>query len=205
IFLGREPVRFGLLQRGEMNRQVEALLSRLGLTEIRDVTAVVSQLSTAHQQLVEIARALSQEARVLILDEPTSSLSESEVEALFTTLRQLKAQGVGIIYISHRMEEITRLSDRITVLRDGKTVGTARTGEIKPATLIEWMVGRDIKEHFPRPPYKPGEIALKVTGLSSACVHDVSFEVRYGEVLGLSGLVGAGRTELARALFGVDL
>lgn len=204
IFLGREPVRFGLLQRREMNRQAEALLTRLGLTEIRDVTAVVSQLSTAQQQLVEIARALSQAARVLILDEPTSSLSETEVEALFTTLRQLKSQGVGIIYISHRMEEITRLSDRITVLRDGKTVGTAKTGEIEPTTLIEWMVGRDIKEHFPRPPYEPGEIALKVTGLSSACVHDVSFEVRYGEVLGLSGLVGAGRTELARALFGVD-
>ncbi len=204
IFLGREPVRFGLLQRQEMNRRAEALLARLGLTEIRDVSAVVAGLSTAHQQLVEIARALSQEARVLILDEPTSSLSETEVEALFTTLRQLKAQGVGIIYISHRMEEITRLSDRITVLRDGKTVGTAKTGEIEPAALIEWMVGRDIKEHFPRPPYQPGEIALKVTGLSSACVHDVSFELRYGEVLGLSGLVGAGRTELARALFGVD-
>ena len=182
IFLGREPVRCGLLQRREMNRQAEALLTRLGLTEISDVTAVVSQLSTAQQQLVEIARALSQEARVLILDEPTSSLSETEVEALFTTLQQLKAQGVGIIYISHRMEEVTRLSDRITVLRDGKTVGTAKTGEIEPATLIEWMVGRDIKEHFPRPPYEPG----------------------YGEVLGLSGLVGAGRTELARALFGVD-
>ena len=176
----------------------------LGLTEISDVTAVVSQLSTAQQQLVEIARALSQEARVLILDEPTSSLSETEVEALFTTLQQLKAQGVGIIYISHRMEEVTRLSDRITVLRDGKTVGTAKTGEIEPATLIEWMVGRDIKEHFPRPPYEPGEIALKVEGLCSAYVHNVSFEVRYGEVLGLSGLVGAGRTELARALFGVD-
>ena len=196
IFLGREPVRCGLLQRREMNRQAEALLTRLGLTEISDVTAVVSQLSTAQQQLVEIARALSQEARVLILDEPTSSLSETEVEALFTTLQQLKAQGVGIIYISHRMEEVTRLSDRITVLRDGKTVGTAKTGEIEPATLIEWMVGRDIKE--------PGEIALKVEGLCSAYVHNVSFEVRYGEVLGLSGLVGAGRTELARALFGVD-
>ncbi|HAW28642.1 MAG TPA: sugar ABC transporter ATP-binding protein, partial [Planctomycetaceae bacterium] len=204
IFLGREPVRCGLLQRREMNRQAEALLTRLGLTEISDVTAVVSQLSTAQQQLVEIARALSQEARVLILDEPTSSLSETEVEALFTTLQQLKAQGVGIIYISHRMEEVTRLSDRITVLRDGKTVGTAKTGEIEPATLIEWMVGRDIKEHFPRPPYEPGEIALKVEGLCSAYVHNVSFEVRYGEVLGLSGLVGAGRTELARALFGVD-
>ncbi|WP_339686377.1 sugar ABC transporter ATP-binding protein [Gimesia maris] len=204
IFLGREPVRFGLLQRREMNRQAEALLTRLGLTEISDVTADVSQLSTAQQQLVEIARALSQEARVLILDEPTSSLSETEVEALFTTLQQLKTQGVGIIYISHRMEEVTRLSDRITVLRDGKTAGTAKTGEIEPATLIEWMVGRDIKEHFPRPPYEPGEIALKVDGLCSAYVHNVSFEVRYGEVLGLSGLVGAGRTELARALFGVD-
>ncbi|QDV53741.1 sugar ABC transporter ATP-binding protein [Gimesia fumaroli] len=204
IFLGREPVSLGILHRSQMNRQAEELIKQLDLSEISDVTALVSDLSTAQQQLVEIARALSQEARILILDEPTSSLSEVEVDALFKTLRRLREQGVGIIYISHRMEEITRLSDRITVLRDGKSVGTAKTEEVDTGTLIQWMVGRDIKEHFPRPPYHPGEVALKVSELSNPLVHNISFEVRYGEVLGLSGLVGAGRTELARALFGID-
>jgi len=204
IFLGCEPVCFGFLQRRQMNQKAADLITQLGLSEIADVTATVSDLSTAQQQLVEIARALSQEARVLILDEPTSSLSDVEVDALFNTLRRLRSQEVGIIYISHRMEEITRLSDRITVLRDGKSVGTANTNEVDTATLVQWMVGRDIQEHFPRPPYRPGEVALKVCQLSSPYVHDISFEVRYGEVLGLSGLVGAGRTELARALFGID-
>lgn len=204
IFLGREASTLGFLRKREMNRRAQALIEELGLSEIRDVTATVATLSTAQQQLVEIARALSQEARVLVLDEPTSSLSELEVEALFQTLRRLRSQGVGIIYISHRMEEIMRLSDRITVLRDGKSVGTAPTSEVDPKTLIRWMVGRDIKDHFPRPPYRPGAIALKVSQLSSAKVRDISFEVRYGEVLGLAGLVGAGRTELARALFGID-
>lgn len=204
IFLGREPGTLGFLHKREMNRRAQALIQELGLTEIRNVTATVAALSTAQQQLVEIARALSQEARVLILDEPTSSLSELEVEALFQTLRRLRDQGVGIIYISHRMEEIMRLSDRITVLRDGKSVGTAPASEVDPQTLIRWMVGRDIQEHFPRPPYQPGDIALKVSQLNNQHVHDISFEVRYGEVLGLSGLVGAGRTELARALFGID-
>jgi len=204
IFLGREPVRYGILQRRQMKRQAEKLIAQLGLSEIEDVTAIVVDLSTAQQQLVEIARALSQAARVLILDEPTSSLSDVEVDALFNTLRRLRAQGVGIIYISHRMEEITRLSDRITVLRDGKAVGTAKTDEVDTSTLIQWMVGRDIQEHFPRPPYRPGGVALQVCQLTSPFVHDISFEVRYGEVLGLSGLIGAGRTELARALFGID-
>lgn len=204
IFLGREPSALGWLRKREMNRQAQALIQQLGLTELRDVTATVSTLSTAHQQLVEIARALSQEARVLVLDEPTSSLSELEVEALFQTLRHLREQGVGIVYISHRMEEIMRLSDRITVLRDGKTVGTAPASEVNPQTLIRWMVGRDIKDHFPRPPHRPGAVALSVSDLSNTNVKGVSFEVRYGEVLGLAGLVGAGRTELARALFGID-
>lgn len=204
IFLGREPATCGFLRKRELNRQAAALIQKLGLQEIRDVTVTVATLSTAQQQLVEIARALSQKARVLVLDEPTSSLSEQEVEALFQTLRRLRAQGVGIIYISHRMEEIMRLSDRITVLRDGKSVGTALTSEVDTETLIRWMVGRDIKEHFPRPPYRPGDVALKVSQLSNAHVHDISFEVRYGEVLGFAGLVGAGRTELARALFGID-
>lgn len=204
IFLGREPVAWGILRRKAMNQRARELIQRLGLTEINDVTAQVADLSTAQQQLVEIARALSQEARILILDEPTSSLSEVEVNALFQTLERLREQGVGIIYISHRMEEIIRLSDRITVLRDGQTVGTINAPDVKTDTLIQMMVGRDIKEHFPRPPHRPGNVALKVTGLTNSRVNDISFAVRYGEVLGFSGLVGAGRTELAQALFGID-
>ncbi len=204
IYLGCEPVCCGILQRRQMNKRAEELILQLGLTEIRNVTELVSDLSIAQQQLVEIARALSQDAQVLVLDEPTSSLSEFEVEALFNTLHRLRRQGVGIIYISHRMEEMMRLADRISVLRDGRSVGTALAGDVETETLIQWMVGRNIQEHFPRPPYHPGKIALEVTDLCNDLIHNISFHVRYGEVLGLCGLVGAGRTALARALFGID-
>jgi ABC-type sugar transport system ATPase subunit len=153
---------------------------------------------------VEIARALSSRARILVLDEPTSSLSEAETEALFATLRRLRSQGVGIIYISHRLEEILRLADRITVLRDGRSIGTQPAAEVSRAELVRWMVGREIVEHFRRPRSTPGEPALEVRHLRNRWVHGVSFTVHYGEVLGIAGLVGAGRSELARALFGID-
>jgi ABC-type sugar transport system ATPase subunit len=139
-----------------------------------------------------------------VLDEPTSSLSEAETEALFVTLRRLRSQGVGIIYISHRLEEVMRLADRITVLRDWGLVGTQFRQKLGQRELIRWMVGHDIKDHFHRPASRAGQVALKVHELSSPTVHRVSFELRYGEVLGLAGLVGSGRTELARALFGID-
>jgi ABC-type sugar transport system ATPase subunit len=203
IFLGREPRRWGLLDRGRMFREAERLREELGLTEIGDVRAPVGGLSVARQQLVEIARALSVRARVLVLDEPTASLSETETARLFFILRQLRDQKVGIIYISHRLEEIQRLADRITVLRDGRSVGTQTAAGLSPAELIRWMVGRELREHYPRPPWQPGAVALEVRHLRNAHVHDVSFELRYGEVLGLAGLVGAGRTELARTLFGL--
>jgi ABC-type sugar transport system ATPase subunit len=154
--------------------------------------------------MVEIARALGVNSRVLILDEPTSSLSEAETGALFTTLGRLRGQGVGIIYISHRLEEVSRLADRITVLRDGRNVGTQDRAAFDPQALVRWMVGRDIKDHFPRPTWHPGETALEARNLRNSRVHDVSFTLRRGEVLGFAGLVGAGRTELARALFGID-
>ncbi len=203
IFLGREPSRFGLLDRPRMIRDAERLRDELGLREIGDVTHLVKQLSVAKQQLVEIARALSVQARILILDEPTASLSEAETERLFETLLQLKAQGVGIIYISHRLEEIQRLAGRVTVLRDGRTVGTQSVPAIDQSELIRWMVGRELAEHYPRPPWRPGEVALEVQCLRNAHVKEVSFQLHYGEVLGFAGLVGSGRTELAQTLFGV--
>jgi ABC-type sugar transport system ATPase subunit len=204
IYLGREPSGpFGLRRRAMM-REAQTLVADLGLKEIGAVGTPVSALSVASQQLVEIARALSCQTRILVLDEPTSALSEAETEVLFTTLRRLRAQNVGIIYISHRLEEILRLADRITVLRDGRSVVTRATPEIDRRELIRWMVGRDLKEHFHRATWKAGDVALSVQGLNNPRVHDVTFDLHYGEVLGLAGLVGSGRSELARAIYGID-
>jgi ABC-type sugar transport system ATPase subunit len=204
IYLGREPGGLLGLHRGTMVRDAERLIARLDLHDIGAVGTSVSALSVARQQLVEITRALSCQTRILVLDEPTSALSQAETEALFTTLRRLRSEDVGIIYISHRLEEILRLADRVTVLRDGRAVATRRAAETDRAELIRWMVGRDIREHFHRPPHKPGAVALRVRNLCNPKVRDVSFELHYGQVLGLAGLVGSGRSELARALYGID-
>jgi ABC-type sugar transport system ATPase subunit len=204
IYLGREETRWGWLQRGGIFAAAERLVASLGLDEIRNVRALVAELSVAHQQLVEIARALSCQARILVLDEPTSALSEAETEALFATLRRLRTQGVGMIYISHRLEEILRLADRITVLRDGHSIGTQATGAVDQGKLVRWMVGREIVDHFRRPRRGAGGMALEVRGLCNEHIHDVSFSVRHGEVLGIAGLVGSGRSELVRAVFGID-
>ena len=204
IYLGREPHRLGWLRRRAMHADAAALVTALGLDEIRSVRTAVGDLSVAHQQLVEIARALSCRARILVLDEPTSSLSETETEALFATLRRLRSQGVGIIYISHRLEEIIRLADRITVLRDGRSVGTQAIRQVDQRELVRWMVGRDIVDHFHRPGHRPAAAALEVRDLVAARVRGVSLTLHYGEVLGLAGLVGSGRSELARAIFGID-
>ena len=204
LFLGREPLRFGLLDRRRMLDEAEKLIASLGLPEIGSADALVATLSTAQQQMVEIARALGVRSRVLILDEPTSSLSEAETASLFGALCRLREQGVGIIYISHRLEEVRRIADRITVLRDGKNVGTQTVSELDPRTLVRWMVGRDIKDHFPRPPWNPGALALEVRRLRNPWIQDVSFQLHRGEILGFAGLVGAGRSELARALSGID-
>ena len=203
IFLGREPTRFGFLNRRQLSAEAEKLRDELRLPEIGDVHVRAGELSMAQQQLVEIARALSVQARILILDEPTAALSEAETEALFTKLRRLRDQGVGIIYISHRLEEIRRVADRVTVFRDGRRIGTQDISQFDLRELIRWMVGRELKEHYPRPPTQPGEVILRVRNLRSPGVNDVSFELRAGEVLGFAGLVGAGRTELARTLFGI--
>jgi len=204
ISLGREPARFGLLDRSRMFAEARDLVKTLGLSEISDVQAGVSDLSMAHQQLVEIARALSCRARILVLDEPTSSLSEAETEALFSTLSRLRSQGVGIIYISHRMEEIVRIADRITVLRDGQSIGTQPAGRLNRQDLVRWMVGREIADHFHRPAAVFRNVVLEAKNLRNTRIRGVSFQVRAGEVLGFAGLVGSGRSEVARAIFGID-
>jgi ABC-type sugar transport system ATPase subunit len=200
IFLGRERGR-GWLRRGETNRAAEDLLDGLGVRV--PAAARVRALSVAHQQMVEIARALATEARVLILDEPTASLSGVEAERLAAVLRRLRGRGLGIVYISHRLEEIFGLADRVTVLRDGRTVVTADAGGVSRPQLIRWMVGRDVSEEFPARAPRPGPIVLEVRGLHvpGRCA-DVSFAVRAGEIVALSGLVGAGRTSAALAVVG---
>jgi ABC-type sugar transport system ATPase subunit len=200
VFLGRERGRFWL-RRGEMRREAKALLDRLGAH--LDVTVPARRLTVAQQQMVEIARALRERSKVLVLDEPTATLTNAEVDRLKAVLRELRGQGLAILYISHRLEEIFDLADRVTVLRDGRRVETAPVAGLDRGVLIRWMVGRDVSEEFPPRTSRPGEPALEVRGLSAPpFFEDVSFTVRRGEIVGLSGLVGAGRTSVALALFG---
>jgi rhamnose transport system ATP-binding protein len=204
LSLGVEPG--GLLARVDWTaRRARAreALARVG-ADI-DVDREARSLSLPEQQLVEMARALSVRARLLILDEPTASLTPREVDRLFALLHDLRTAGVAVIYISHRLDELPRLADRVTVLRDGRTVGTEAMADVDAPTLIRLMVGRDVASVFPKREVVRGEAVLEVEGLSSAevSVDDVSFTVARGEIVGLAGLVGAGRTELARVLFGL--
>jgi len=193
----------GLISRKKLVQEAQKIFSRLGISISCD--RYVRDLSVAEKQLVEIAKALSFEARVLILDEPTSALADEEVERLFRIIAGLKKQGIGIVYISHRLEEIYRIGDRVTVLRDGEKVGTFSLKDISQDELIRLMVGRPLKEFYPKSLVELGEILLEVKNVSAlkGRIHDLSFELRRGEILGLAGLIGAGRTELARALFGL--
>ena len=204
IFLAREPVRFGLIDRRKMQADTEACLARLGVAI--SPRAPVSKLSVAQQQMVEIAKALSLDARVLILDEPTSSLTESETQALFKVIQDLKARGVGMLYISHRLDEMRHIVDRVTILRDGRYVSTQRFAETSVDAIVAGMVGRSLDEKFPpRTAIPTGEVLLRAQGLTRKNVfQDISFELRRGEILGFAGLMGAGRTEIARAIFGAD-
>ncbi|MGP9016951.1 sugar ABC transporter ATP-binding protein [Streptomyces sp. BR1] len=202
IFLGRQPRRFGMIDRKRMEADAAVLLERVGV----DVAphARVRELGIARLQMVEIAKALSLDARVLIMDEPTAVLTSEEVDKLFTLVRGLRADGVGIVFITHHLDEIAALGDRVTVLRDGRSVGQvpASTPEDE---LVRLMVGRDIDQQYPRERPDVGAPLLSVRALTrKGAFHDVSFEVRAGEVVGLAGLVGAGRTEVARAVFGAD-
>ncbi len=205
IYIGREPLSGGLLSERKLNRQTAELLQRLEID--LDPRQKVGELTVAKQQMVEIAKALSFNAKVLIMDEPTSALTDSEVEVLFTLIDQLRAKGTGIVYISHRMDELRRLADRVTVLRDGTYIGSLDKNEISIPKIIEMMVGRQIDEGT-RPTARAfdGEpVVLDVQGLSTkSLLKDVSFQLRRGEILGFAGLMGAGRTETARAVIGAD-
>ena len=188
---------------GARRDRARRLLDRIGATI--DPDAEVRTLSMPEQQLVEIARSVGAEAKILILDEPTASLADREVDRLFGVIADLKAQGVGLLYISHRLEELPRIADRVSALRDGAMVGTRAMDAVDRPTLIRMMVGRELGSVFPKVAVEPGAVALRVEGLTcrAAGVHDVSFEVRRGEMLGLAGLIGSGRTELAGVLFGL--
>ena len=203
IFLGHEPTRGGFIRGDAMRTTVVNLLRRVRCKV--DPDAPVSTLSVAEQQLVEIARALNEEARLLVMDEPTAALSDHEIESLFDVIHQLTRDGVPVIYISHRMREIFAIGNRVTVMRDGRTVGTRHVEETDQGELIRLMVGRTIDEHISKRVVEIGETILEVIDLRRDNVLEpITLEVGAGEILGVAGLMGSGRTELARAIFGAD-
>jgi len=204
VFLGREPRRMGLLDKPRMRQQTQVILDQLGASFKADTP--VSDLSLGQQQLVEIAKALSLDAKLIIMDEPTSSLSTRESEVLFKIIQDLKAAGLSILYISHRLGEVKRIADRLVALRDGRNVGELSRSEISHDSMVRLMVGRDMSQVFAHTPCSPGEEALRVDGLQTRAhpAHRVSFSVRRGEIVGMAGLVGSGRTEVLRALFGAE-
>lgn len=203
IFLGAEKTRNGLLRKRELRRQAQALLNRLHFGI--DATRRIETLTRAEQQMVEIAKAFAEQPAVLILDEPTASLTDNETDILFRLIGQLKGKGVGIIYITHRMGEIRRIGDRVTVLRDGKYIATVGAKETSDDELVRLMTGRVISEVFPAIRYSPGEKLLVVESLTtSGGVRNVSLYARRGEIIGLAGLVGSGKSEVVRACFGLE-
>ena len=204
IFLGREPIRRGLIDNAEIYERSSEFLRRVGL-EVSPKT-LLGHLTIGRQQLVEIAKALSINARVLIMDEPTSSLSAGESERLFEVIHDLRKDGVSILYISHRLAEVQELSDRVTVLRDGENAGDLDRADVNHDSLVKLMVGRDVSQFYSRQPHAAGDPAIEIRDLTTSAwpEHRLNFEVRAGEIVGIAGLVGAGRTEMLRTLFGVD-
>jgi ribose transport system ATP-binding protein len=205
IFLGREPRTAWqmLVDTKKMYAAARKILDGMDLDFA--ATALIADLSIAQRQMVEIARAISFQSRIIILDEPTSTLSEPEADKLFTLMNSLREQSVALIYISHRMEEIFRISDRVAVMRDGRLIGVQPTKELTINKVVQMMVGRELKEYFPKTDTKLGEVVLEAYHLRSGTrLKDASFSLRRGEILGLAGLVGSGRTDLARVIFGAD-
>ncbi|SEB91941.1 rhamnose transport system ATP-binding protein [Nocardioides exalbidus] len=204
IFMGRQPVTRGRrIDRQAMYTEAEALFARLGVRI--DPRRPAEGLSIADQQIIEIAKAISLDARLLVMDEPTAALSGVEVERLFAVARSLRDEGRALVFISHRFDEVFALCDTVTVMRDGSYVDTRRVDETTSSDLVSLMVGRDVDDLFPKTPAEIGEPVLQVRGLTRAGVfHDIDLDVRAGEIVGLAGLVGAGRSEVARAVFGVD-
>ena len=212
VFIGREPLHFGLVDWARMRRETRAIIGRVGLDLSPD--RLVADLSVAEQQMVEIAKALAVSSKLIVMDEPTSALAESEAATLFRICRDLKAEGIGIVFVSHRLDEVKTLCDRLTVLRDGRLVGSAEVADVEIDDIIRMMVGREVDRLFERRRgQRTGAPALVVDGLSAegdprdpsaTRLFDISFHVARGEIVGLAGLVGAGRTELARSIFGAD-
>ncbi|HTF06819.1 MAG TPA: sugar ABC transporter ATP-binding protein [Asanoa sp.] len=203
VFLGREPLRRGLVDRRAMRGRTADLLAAIGEEEVRP-TDRAGQLGIAQQQVVEIVKALSLDARILIMDEPTAALADHEVELLYALVRRLQARGIGILYVSHRLAEVFDLSDRITVLKDGRRVVTLDTPDATPEALVRHMVGRDLAAYYPPKTGAPGPALVTLTGAGNARLKPLDLELRAGEVLGVGGLQGSGRSALARALFGAD-
>lgn len=203
IFLGREPSRFGFIDRARIDRESATLLGRVGLA--CSPRTIVRTLPIGRQQLVEIAKALSVNARILIMDEPTSSLSQQEAENLFAVIRDLRQNGTSVIYVSHRLAEVKRIADRVVVLRDGQNTGILERSRIDHDSMVRLMVGRDLSQFFAHTPHQPGDAALQVENLTvpQHPQHRLTFDLRAGEIVSIAGLVGAGRTELLQCLFGV--
>jgi ribose transport system ATP-binding protein len=206
IFLGREPHRFGVIDYAQLEKDTRAVLERLEAQDLISPTAQLSTLSVAQQQVVEIAKALSFDAKVLIMDEPTAALASNEVAVLTGLVRRLQARGIAVIFISHRLVEVFELAQRVTVLKDGQLVATELTGDLSMNRVVELMVGRVLSDYFPERarPEDIGDVALRLSGASNDLLRDINLELRAGEIVGVAGLQGSGRTALAQAIFGVE-
>lgn len=206
IFLGREPTRYGVIDQKQMEADTRQVLKQLEAEDLINPKALLGTLSVAEQQAVEIAKAISYDARVLIMDEPTAALASNEVGVLTDLIYRLKARGIAIVFISHRLGEVFDLSERITVLKDGELVGTNYARDLTMGKVVEMMVGRELSDYFPERarPEDIGDVALAVRGGSNDALHDINLEIRAGQIVGIAGLQGSGRTALARAIFGVE-
>ncbi|MGL4790319.1 MAG: ATP-binding cassette domain-containing protein, partial [Anaerotignaceae bacterium] len=204
IWLGRFPKKYGLIDHSSMYKQTKEIFEELEIGV--DPKTIIGKLSVSQRQMVEIAKAVSYNAKILVLDEPTSSLTQEEVEHLFVIINKLRKRGVAMVYISHKMEEILRISDQVTIMRDGKWITTEEAHDLTTDKIIKIMVGRDLTERFPPKTNEIGDVTLEVKNLTGkytpSCI-DVSFELRKGEILGVAGLVGSRRTELLETIFGV--